>query len=84
MSNHTDEEQLLFAEGQGRVLATCNIGDFARLHSEWRAADRGHAGIILVQQQKWGPGELARRIIRLLAGVPGQDMRNRLEFIGGW
>ena len=84
MSNHTDEDQLLFASAQSRVLATCNIGDFARLHNDWRAAGREHAGIILIHQQKWGPGELARRIIRLLAAVHGQDMRNRIEFIGSW
>jgi hypothetical protein len=40
--------------------------------------------VILIQQQKWGPGELARRIIRLLATVSSQSMRNRMEFLSGW
>ena len=28
-----------------------------------------------------GPGELARRIIRVLMQTPGVDMRNRIEFL---
>ncbi len=81
MVNRSDEEQLRFATSSGRVLVTSNIADFARLHAQWLKTDLEHAGIILVQQQKWGPGELARRIIRLLADPPGKDMRNRLEFL---
>ena len=84
MSNRSDEEQLDFALARNRVLVTCNIGDFARLHSRWSAVGRAHAGLILIQQQKWGPGELTRRLLRLLAGNPGQSMRSRVEFIGHW
>ena len=83
-SNSTDEEQLAFATLGGRVLISCNIADFARLHYATIEAGREHAGIILIRQQKWGPGELARRIVRLLAAVPNHSMRNRLEFISGW
>jgi len=84
LANHSDEEQLSFALARNRVLATCNICDVARVHHDWSAAGRDHAGVILIRQQKWGPRELARRIIRLFTNVPGQDMRNRLEFIGNW
>ena len=79
MSRQTDEEQLRFAASQNQVLLTNNIAEFARLHGEWLAGGESHSGIILVRQQKWGPGELARRIIRVLAQSPG--MRNRLEFL---
>jgi hypothetical protein len=51
------------------------------LHAQWLKSGLGHEGIILIHQQKWGPGELARRIIRLLADPPGKDMRNRIEFL---
>lgn len=83
-TTYTDEEQLQFALEHERVLVTYNVSDFARLHSHWTAGGRDHAGIILLQQQKWGPGELARRIIRLLTAIPGQNMRNRAEHIGNW
>ena len=84
MSNRTDEEQLRFALTRDLVLVTYNVADFARLHSEWMKTGLEHAGIILIHQQRWSVAELARRIIRLLASVPDQNMRNRLEFISNW
>ncbi len=80
-SKQGDEEQLRFAATQGRVLLTSNIADFVRLHTEWLKTGASHCGIILIRQQKWGPGELARRIIRVLAQCPGGDMRDRIEFL---
>lgn len=84
MSHSTDEEQLRFAASVNMVLVTCNIADFVRLHTEFLVAGEEHAGIILIPQQRWGAGELARRIIRLLVGVPGQSLRNRLEYVSNW
>ncbi len=84
MSKATDEEQLKFATSRSLVVISCNIADFARLHNEWIAANTDHAGIILIRQQKWGPGELARRIVRVLSSVPGGNMCNRLEYISNW
>ena len=84
MGSSTDEEQLQFATSRSMVLTTCNIAHFARLHTAWLVAGRDHAGIILIQQQTWSPGELARRINRVLAATPSQDMRNRLEFVSNW
>ena len=84
MSHARDDEQLAFAATRKRVLLTFNIADFAKVHSRFLDSHGEHAGIILVQQQKWGPGELARRIIRVLTMVPGQSMRNQLLFISNW
>lgn len=81
MSKRADDEQLEFAAAQGRVLITSNMADFARLHGEWTNAGKHHVGIILVRQQRWGPGELARRIIRLLMPLSIEDMQGRLEFL---
>jgi len=83
MSKSTDAEQLRFSTSRNLVLASCNIADYARLHSDCVASGIDHSGIILIEQQKWGPGELARRIIRLLVGAP-EGMRNRLEYISHW
>lgn len=84
MTKRTDDDQLRFAASGNRVLITSNIADLARLHGQWLKEGLGHNGIILIHQQKWGPGELARRIIRLLADPPGKDMRNRIEFLSNW
>jgi hypothetical protein len=84
MSNHTDREQLEYATHHLLVLVSSNVADFARLHSDWLHAGKHHPGVILIHQQKWGPGELARRIIRLLAAVPEGGFNNRLEFLSNW
>jgi DNA-binding transcriptional MerR regulator len=47
-----DEEQLIWATEQGRVIYSFNRRDFSRLHSELLAESRNHAGIIIVQQQR--------------------------------
>ena len=84
MTKRTDEDQLRFAATRNRVLVTSNIADFAQLHDRWLKDGLGHGGIILIHQQKWGPGALARRIIRLLTDPAVKDMRNRIEFLGNW
>jgi hypothetical protein len=81
MTKQTDEEQLRFATSEERVFITSNVADFARLHREWLDAGSNHSGIIIVHQQKWGPGELARRIIRVLTQPSRAGMRNRIEFL---
>lgn len=50
-TGYTDEEQLGWATGEGRVIYTANIGDFCRIHSILMAQGGSHAGIIMVQQQ---------------------------------
>jgi len=84
MTKCADDDQLRFAVSVKRVILTSNIADFAQLHAQWLKAGLGHNGIILIHQQKWGAGELARRMIRLLTDPPGKDMRNRIEFLSAW
>jgi nucleoside-diphosphate-sugar epimerase len=43
-----DEEILIGAIEAGRSLVTANIKDFMSLHARYRAANRPHAGLILV------------------------------------
>jgi hypothetical protein len=54
-----DGEQLAHASAEGRFLYTFNVGDFMRLHGEYAAAVRAHAGIIV--------GEQMRRLRRIIA-----------------
>jgi hypothetical protein len=43
-----DEEVLIGAAESGRSLVTANIRDFMALDARYRAANRSHAGLILV------------------------------------
>ena len=58
-----DEAQLAFATGEGRVLVSYNVLDFPRIHGDWLAAGKEHAGILTVPQQRWSVrGVLARSL----------------------
>ncbi|HLI77940.1 MAG TPA: DUF5615 family PIN-like protein [Acidobacteriaceae bacterium] len=45
-----DEDQLLFASQQGRLLLSHNQIDFRRLHAVFERAGRPHGGIMLIPQ----------------------------------
>jgi hypothetical protein len=83
-TEQSDEQQLSFATRQGRAIHSFNVGDFCRLHAQWLAGGRSHAGIILAQQQQFPVGEQMRRLIRLVDRLSPEDMRDRLEFLGAW
>lgn len=41
-----DEDLLVIAAEQNRVLVTANIADFAAIATDWRSAGRMHAGLV--------------------------------------
>jgi len=84
MIERTDADHLAFAAGAGRVLCTFNVGDFWHLPGEHLANGRTHAGIILVAQQRYGVGEVLRRLLRLAATLSADDMVDRAEFLSAW
>ena len=84
MMGRSDEDHLLFATGEGRVLYSFNRGDFYRLHTQLIAEDRSHAGIVLARQQHYSVGEQMRRLLRIMALRSPADMRNRVEFLSAW
>ena len=43
-----DEDLLAHAAVAQRVLVTVNVADFAAIATDWRAAGRGHAGLVYV------------------------------------
>jgi hypothetical protein len=67
-----------------RVLFSFNRGDFFRLHTEYLAQGKSHAGIILANQQQYSVGEQMRRILRLTATKSATDMKNQIEFLSSW
>jgi hypothetical protein len=75
----SDEEQLTFATGAGRVLVTHNRVDFERLHRGWLEAGRSHSGIIIARRRL--PAELARRLGRLLVRLSAEDFANQLLYV---
>ena len=76
----SDEAQLIWATVQGRVLYSSNIGDFCRLHHDFIAEGKSHAGIILVSQQRYSLGVKLQGILRLVGNKSAEDMVNQLEF----
>ena len=83
--NETDDDvQLAFATQEDRVVVTCNVVDFPRLHREVLAAGREHAGIVIVPQQRWQVGEIVRRLLALREELGAGKMRNRLEYLSQW
>ena len=79
----TDEEQLEWAISNGRALYSFNRGHFYALHRSWLNAGRSHSGIIL-SRQDLSVGEQMRRLLRLLATLSAEEMRNRIEFLSAW
>jgi uncharacterized protein with PIN domain len=84
MIERPDEEHLIYASTHGRVLCTSNVADFCRLHGEFIAQGRSHAGIILIAQQRFSVGEQMRRLVRLLATKSSGDMQTQVEFLSAW
>lgn len=84
MIERTDADHLAFATAERRVLCTYNVGDFWTLHSETIVRGHHHAGIILVPQQRYGIGELLRRLLHLAAVLSTDDMIDRAESLSAW
>jgi hypothetical protein len=84
MGEQSDEDHLQLAASEGRVLYTCNIADFCRLHSVWLQGARSHAGLILCQQQQYSVGEQLRRLMRLIGTKSAEEMINQVEFLSAW
>ena len=71
---YADEEQLLWAIEQKRVIYSFNIGDFCRLHRDFMVQEISHTGIILVSQQ-------LRGLLKVASQYSAEDMVNQLLFL---
>ena len=81
MRERKDEEHLLWAAGQKRTLYSVNVRDYCRLHAECLAQGKSHAGIILAKQQHYSIGEQMRRLLKLIATKPAEEMASRIDFL---
>jgi uncharacterized protein with PIN domain len=84
MIERSDSDHLEFASSQGRVVVTCSVADFWRLHGDYLAAERRHAGIILVQQQRYSIGAQMRGVLGLIAAKSAAEMIGEAEFLSAW
>jgi len=82
MNGREDEDHLVLAAAQDRVIVTGNVGDFALLHTEWASAGRPHSGIIIATQQRYSTGEFVRRILRVVSSRVA--VRNGLFFLSNF
>jgi hypothetical protein len=84
MIEQSDQAHLDFATAQNCVLYSYNIGDYYHLHTFYLNKGKAHAGIILALQQRYTIGQQIRSLLKLMATLSAQDMRNRLEFLSVW
>lgn len=73
MDRRSDEVQLDAASRDGRVIYSHNLGDFSKLHRDWLAGGRSHAGIVLAAQ-RLTLGEQLRRLSRLVEALDAEGM----------
>ncbi len=78
-----DEAQLAFATKERRIIFTANVQDFPRIHWEWIAAGRHHAGIIVLTDQRTTPGDIQRAMVALRNRFPG-GIAGELEYLLNW
>jgi hypothetical protein len=84
MIERADEDHLVYATAQGRVLCSFNVGDFSRLHTRYMVQHQSHAGMVLARQQQYTVGESMRRLLRLMTHLTAAEMHNRVEFLSVW
>jgi hypothetical protein len=66
------------------VLYSFNRGDFFRLHSQYVAEGKPHAGMVLARQQHYSVGDQMRRLLKVMALKSAADMRDHVEFLSAW
>jgi predicted nuclease of predicted toxin-antitoxin system len=75
----SDATQLHFAATEQRAILTFNFRDFSRLHQEYLATGRTHAGIIFSTAET--PEVLRRRLLRLLYTLTPEALKNQLFWL---
>lgn len=79
--SYSDEDQLIWATEQERVIYSYNRRDFCRLHSEFLGVERNHAGIVLLQQQRYSVGQQLQGLLKLVATLSAEEMVNQIVFL---
>lgn len=76
----SDEDQLLGATTQGRVIFTFNIRDFQVLAQRYHR----HSGIVLATQRSWTLSQLIQALDRLLTETDKEDWIGQVRWLNEW
>ncbi len=79
----SDEEQLLWAGQNNRVICTYNIRDFSKIHKQFLAEGKVHAGILLMHQD-FSIGERLYGLSVVIASLTAEDMVNQMIFLSNY
>lgn len=82
LTGGSDEDNLAYAAAYSRTLFSFNRGDFVKLHTQFLAQNRHHAGIIVSDQLE--TGIIVRRLLKLYHARSAEDMQDWLEFLSNW
>lgn len=77
----SDENQLIWAMEQNRVIYSFNVGDFYRLHNAYLEQQKKHSGIVVAAKQSYSIGEQLRGLLKLVESMEAEDMENQLVFL---
>lgn len=80
----SDEEQLERATELGLVIYTFDKDDFPRIHAEWTAKNRPHAGIIVNPSRHLPVGDQVRALREMVPFIESGELRNSLTYLTNW
>jgi predicted nuclease of predicted toxin-antitoxin system len=83
MRSRSDAENLAYASAEGLVLFSFNTNHYMALHTSLLEQGQSHAGLIL-SGQHYKVGEMMRRILRIVAHLSAEEMKDRVEFLSSW
>lgn len=77
----SDDEQLVRASADARVLVSCNYRDFIAIGRDWAREGRRHSGVIVSYRQVEPPllGDALRALDALLASLTAEEMRDTVR-----
>ena len=78
----SDLDQLTFAADNRYAILTYDTRDFPRLHSEWIAAGKTHAGIIVATQDD--PRRNIRALLEFVNALSTEAMAGQLAYLSNW
>ena len=78
-----DEQQLIWALVNRRIIYSFNVRDYYRLHTQWLTEGKEHSGIIL-SKQDYSIGGQMKGLLKLISMKSAEDMKNQIEFLRVW
>ncbi len=81
---YPDEDKLIWATEQARVLYSFNVRDFCRLHRDFITQERNHTGIVLASQQQYSIGQQLRGLLKLATDNSSEEMIDQLIFLSAY